>query len=434
MRINPSATSFVGKELEVHINSLNIQGEGIFCYDGKRGSVLGVLPKEKVRVKVLSDKKDFLSCSLLEVLTPSLLRVTPTCPYYSKCGGCNFLHIDQKLAFEFKAKVAQDFLSNIYSGKVVLHKSEKQENYRNKVSFAIDGHNIGLKSYHSSCVVPISFCKIAKESINKALIVLQIYLQNTKENFSHAVVRSLENSIMITLVCTHKPKDLKCLVEPLSATFGENFGLYLNYNKNKKEILSENFEHIFGVEKLSANEFGVQFFVYPHAFLQINDGVRLALYESVCKFVESKNVVEGYSGVGILSAVLSKTAKSVTSIEINKSATKSANLLKKNNNITNLTNINGDFGEVFEKLKNKENFTLVLDPPRKGLDKKALDCIIKTLPEKIVYISCNPYTLKQNVVYLKEYYDVENMEFFDMFVGSFDIETLLVLKRRKKNV
>ena len=425
-------SSLCGQNIEVQINCLNIQGEGVFYFEGKKGSVMGVLPEERVVVRVLSDKKDFLSCSLVKVISPSPLRIEPDCPYYYKCGGCNFLHIGKENSFLLKANVIKDFLSSIYSGDIALHKSTSQQNYRNNVAFAIDGKVVGLKGYHSSRVIPISYCKIAKENINTALAILQKYLQNGGENFSHAVVRSLDKSLSITLVCTKKPKDLNALVQNLISIFGENFGLYLNYNKNKKEILSDKFEHVFGQKFLTANEFGISFFVYPHAFLQVNDEIRLKLYERVSQFVAEERVVEGYSGVGILSAVLAQKAKSVTSIEINKSATKSANLLKERNNITNLENINGDFGEVFEKMDRKEPFTLVLDPPRKGLDKKVLDSITKTLPDKIVYVSCNPYTLKQNVTYLTQFYLVENVEFFDMFPSTFDIETLLILKRRKK--
>jgi len=412
------------------VQDININGEGVFYVEGEKSSIKGVLAGEEIQVKVLGHKKNYCECVLDKVLKPSKDRITPLCPYADRCGGCDFMHVDQSVALNIKKNIISSYFSKYFSDQIVENSSKSIFHYRNKVSFIVKGDKIGLYAYKTNRFVQIDNCLVADERINSVLAITSTYLKQIKNNtIHHLVVRVVGEDVSVVLVATSHPQNAQDYASMLEKQFLGRYSLYVNINKDFRKILSDNYKFIAGKEMLSFEEFGITYFVHPHAFLQINDDVRKKLYSRVQKEITNKNVIEGYSGVGILSAIMSKTAKSVVSIEINKSAYLSAEQLKKYNRINNLTNINGDFGEFLTKVV-KSDSILVIDPPRSGCSKECLDSILQALPEKIVYISCNPYTLKQNLGYIKEFYFVSAMEIFDMFPQTSDIETFVVLQKK----
>ena len=428
--MNISKTSPANEQIEVKVQKLSINGEGLFSYGDKRGAVSKVLPGEIVKASINKTKKDFMFCSLEKVLEQSSDRTIAPCPYYDKCGGCNFMHVAPQKALEIKKQVLSEYFRDYYAGDIVTHASTCDLDYRNKVSFSILGTQIGFKEPQSNNIVEVDNCLVAKKQINKVLSLTKQYLikiNNTAIN--HLVVRCLGEGVCVVLVATSMPVQIEHYANLLKQSFGDDFGLFVNFGDGKNEILSKKYKLVAGHEYLTIQDKALTYYVYPDAFMQINDGVRVALYSRVCDEIDQKDVVEGYSGVGILSAYMSSKASSVTSIEINSFATKSAQKLKESNKIENLTIINDDFGHALKALKGKKDFTLVVDPARSGLDKKALDAILEFMPNKIVYVSCNPYTLKQNIGYLKGKYKVQKIELFDMFVQTFDIETLAALQK-----
>ncbi len=165
--------------------------------------------------------------------------------------------------------------------------------------------------------------------------------------------------------------------------------------------------------------------------MQVNDDVKNNLYNEVLNNIHSSNVViEGYSGAGLLSALISTKAQKVFAVEINKHATQDANNVKQQNSLSNLQNINGDCSIVLPKLIEKyPNAVFVIDPARNGCDKKTLQAVKNSNIKKIIYISCNPYTLKQNIVFLGDSYKITKLQLFDMFPQTFHIETLAVIEK-----
>ena len=150
-------------------------------------------------------------------------------------------------------------------------------------------------------------------------------------------------------------------------------------------------------------------------------------------------VVDAYSGAGLLSAIISKNAKYVYGIEIVEKATENANKLASDNQITNMTNINGDCANelpiLVEKLtsQNENNLAVVLDPPRKGCDERVLESIKQVLPQKIIYVSCNSATLSRDLKMLLsgENYQIESITPFDMFPQTCHVETMAVLTKNR---
>ena len=198
----------------------------------------------------------------------------------------------------------------------------------------------------------------------------------------------------------------------------------------KHIILSDKWQHLFGLKYLEDEFEGIKYNIHPYSFLQVNNKVKNDIYKYVLQKIDNQIVIEGYSGAGLLSAILSKKAKKVIGVEINKNATKDADNIKNLNNINNLENINGDCKSVLPDLAKKySNAVFVIDPPRSGCDEKTLTAIKENNINKVVYISCNPYTLKQNVKFLSDKYKITDFEIFDMFPQTSNVESVICLEK-----
>ncbi len=415
---------------KITIEKMNINGEGVAFQDGKKFVVPYSLLNEEIEVKVVREKANFVGCEIDKILTPSKNRIEPICKYFSICGGCDKMNISPSDCIELKKETLQDYFSGIFSGKVIENRGKNEIGYRNKVAFVVQGNKVGLQKKGSNVLVEIDKCIVAKPEINVVLNIFKCYLHTTKnENITRLVVRSLENQVSIVLVCKEKPNNLDFFITTLRKTFGDNFGLYLNYNKSKNEIFSPNFQYICGLKELKSTFKGLTFYIKPYSFMQINDEMRDKLYQKVAQKMDGGVVVEGFSGAGLLSAILSKNSKWVYSIEINSSANLDAEKTKNANKIVNLTNICGDIRVELPKIiEEHKDATFVIDPPRSGVDNGTLDLLKQCKVKRIIYISCNPYTLKQNLVYLKDVYEITDFEIFDLFPQTFDIESLVELK------
>lgn len=433
--------------LDVSIVDMGCNLEGIAKVDGVVLFVPYAITGEKLKVQVINTKQRAYIAKILEINEPSPCRVKPKCPYFTKCGGCQVQHIAYEKQLELKTKLVQNAITNIGKLDIVVNPCvpcENQYHYRNKFAFPLNPETkkIGMFRTNSHNIVDISDCTIQQPWARDIIDIVNLYVE--KNNVSvfdetaktgslkHIVARCFANQYLITLVINdEKLPNIESLIDALKQKF-DNFGL--NYNINKSEnnvILSEKFRHIYGLKSIKCTEFGVNYEINNASFMQVNDDIKHKIYQAVFDAVSGDVVVDAYSGAGLLSAMLSKNAKQVYGIEIVPDAVKSADNLCRENKITNLKNICGDTAVELPKLASKLNkFSLVLDPPRKGCDQKVIETILKSAPEKIVYVSCNPSTLARDLCILKEKYNVVSITPFDMFPETCHVETLAVLKHK----
>ena len=418
----------------IKIENLNINGEGVSFVEGKKLCVKNVLKDEIVDVEEVCSKENFILAKLKKVCSPSPMRICPKCSFVDQCGGCDFMFVQSADGLAIKKQIMQEYFKEIFSGEITSNASEKDFAFRNKVAFAVCGEKIGLKKQGSHEICETSHCIVANEDINTAFKISKKWIKNAKNcEICHIVIRSIGGHMSICVVA-RKPFDysiLEGLKNALVESFGNKFGLFVSINPSKSKILGKKCDYIFGEEKIPVIHFGIQSYVRPLSFFQINDDVAEVMYSKVLNEISNEVVVEGYSGAGLLSCIMAKRAREVYSVEIEKSATKDANDAKKLNKLDNLHNINGDCDVEMEKLLlQNRDATVVLDPPRSGVGRHTLEMIAKTLPCKIVMISCNPYTLRQNLVFLGKNYKIKSFEIFDMFPQTSHIESLVVLEKK----
>ena len=424
------------------IVDLGINGEGVGRENGKVYFVKNALPGEDVEIQTLKETKDFVIGKSQRIENISKDRVKPECPYFFVCGGCQLQHMKYEKQLEFKRDLVKNTLKKVGDIDFDVEEtfaSNKIYNYRNKSVFQAFCENgracFGMFKEKTNDGVKTRECKIANEISNKVLKITQDFFYNEiyDSNLKQLVVRVKNDVPLITLVVKHKHvKKLFWYTEELKKNFNE-FSLNLHISPDFKKGTEENI-NIYGEEVLKFQDFGIEQTISSGSFLQVNDDVKQALYNSVLEQIqENEIVIDAYCGAGLLSALLSKKAKYVYGIESFEEAVRSGQKLISDNHINNVSFICGKCEkEIPNILPNiEEDFTIVLDPPRKGCDIKVLNSILDVKPSKIIYVSCNPISLSKDLKVLVDGgYVLSKVKPFDMFPQTCDVETLAILTKK----
>ena len=417
--------------METKIIDYGMNGEGVAKIDGKVVLVPNALFDEIVEIEIEKDNGNYATANLVEVKHSSNSRTNPICPYYQKCGGCQLQHMSYDEQLKFKTLNIKKTLKKISGIDFEVNKTvacSTPFNYRNKMSFTVQNSKCGLLVYGSKDIVEIDNCPIADNSINKVLQVVKNWIET--ENISeikNIVIRSISNQILVGVV-TKKHLNLKSLLYTLTANFVD-IGLYEIINqRNDSVVLSGKSTHIGGIKEIKISDLGVTYSVDLLGFHQTNLEIQNKLYNSVLNCISNDEIViNGFSGQGLLTAIIAQKAKKVTGIEINKSSHESAEKLKNNNKIVNMENICGDFHKHIKTQKHKAT-TIILDPTKKGCGKDVMNEINGI--ENIIYISCNPIALCKDLNTIKDDYIIEEITPFDMFPQTINVETLVKLKKK----
>lgn len=429
--------------------------EGVAKVDGQIVFVPYTLVGEQISGVVINDKNKFAIAKANEILNQNPNRILPPCPYFKKCGGCQLQHANYNYALEIKTRIVQDAISNIGKLQTTVLPcigSKQQYDYRNKISLPIDSktRKLGMYRLASHSIIDIEKCLIEKPEINTLIEIFNHYLNKTKNSIyseetktgllKSLVARFVNGTLLVTVVINgNKLDDVNILIELLKQEFSK-FGLNLNINKQKNNvILSNNFVEVYGENKIMLSEDKIDYSINNRSFLQINEEIKSEIYSKVFDEIKGGVVIDAYSGAGLLSAMMSRHAKMVYGIEIVKPATELANQIKKQNKISNLQNINGDCSvelpKLVEHLKNESKISIVLDPPRRGCDAKVIEAVKNSGADKILYISCNPSTLARdlNMLIANGNYSVSLIQPYDMFPQTKHVETLAILALKRSN-
>lgn len=435
-------------EFVVTISNLGSNGEGVASVDNTVVFVPFALPQEKVKIHIVKVLKNFAYAKLVQVLEPAKQRVQPKCPVFKKCGGCQLQHLQYSSQLIFKQNLVQNNLkkfAGVDHAVLPCVPSSLEYAYRNKLSLPISEQKgkvvAGFYAPNSHNVIANTACVLQGEWAEKIVCIVLKYIELSGEtaystmqtgNIRHLVCRFVNNSLMVCLVTqTGTIKNSKLLIDLIKAQF-DNFSLLTNKNNSKTNvILGDSFKLLYGYLTQQLTNFGIKYEVSPQSFLQVNQDIQNKIYKQVLDEIEPDSVViDAYSGAGLLSAIVAQKARQVFGIEIVPSATQNANVLAKNNNISNMQNICGDSSIELPKLiqtLSKKSVTVILDPPRKGCDQKVVDSLIKTQPNKIIYISCNSATLSRDIKPLTSLYNIKSVTPFDMFPQTQHVETLMIL-------
>lgn len=442
------------EKYEININRLGINGEGIGYLNNKVVFVDGVIPGEKVIIKLVEEQKNFFKGKLIEILVASDKRDKPLCPYYDDCGGCQLQHITYDDQLMFKKNLIIQAL-NKYAKidyKISILNTEGMDNpynYRNRAQMPLGTDKnrrvkTGFYQANSNKLVFIDKCIIHKDKTNKIISDL-VYLinkskikvfdsKNKNGILKYVSVReNNKNQIMVTVVFTKGSKEVDLLCKNIAKISGVD-SVYKNINDGKNnEIVTDKLNYISGLKTINETIGKLSFTLLPNTFLQLNTIQTEKLYNYVSSLIPHEKrykILDAFCGVGTIGQWISSKALEVRGIDINKSSIKTA---RSNCEINNITNCFYSVGKVETKIKEyfNDDFIpdiVIFDPPRTGLRKDTIDLLNKYKIKKIIYISCNPSTLAKNIRDLKSNYKVISIKPFDMFPQTSHTESVTLLE------
>lgn len=428
--------------MNFEIERYGTNGEGIALRDGKIVFIPKALCGESVEADLIKENKNFCIAKLNCVNSESKNRIKPVCPYYLDCGGCDLLHANYTEQLEIKKQIVKNNLSKFagYNGEIKdVFPSDKVYCYRNHITFAVSQKGaLGFFKNSTHEVIPVKYCYLADDVINKCIDIFNTYFfdnhlfgynyKTGKGKVKQVDIKFLNNQLLITIVAT-----TNCLpnVEQLFVRLNllkVKYGVYISVNCANNTLIYGNLKHIYGIKTINSTENGVESFVSSFSFLQVNNYIKTQIYNEICDNVCGDVILDAYAGRGVLSAMLSKKAKKVYAIEIVEDACMDAQKMLAYNKIDNVEYICDDVEHAVTNLKEKID-SIILDPPRKGVSRNALESIVNLDSKKLVYLSCSSDTLGRDLKILMNNYKVVLVQPYDMFPNTANIETLVVMEK-----
>lgn len=426
----------INNKIELHIERLVYGGKGLGRYNNMVVFVPDVITGEQALVEIRTRKKDYAEAELIKVLEPSPHRITPPCPIYHDCGGCQWMHMDYQFQVQAKREIVAETLKRGLktedSAVLPLIPSSTPLNYRQRAQFKVQYENsyyqIGYYKRETHHLVDVDECLLLRPLLNKALKKIRLLLNsgkitqftNLKEMHMHC--SSDEMAIVFILYADGISKDeLNNLFKEIKETVSETAGIIF-IDKYKKRIIDGN---PFIEEELQ----GISFRISADSFSQIDWEQNKSLVKLALDYIGSKKYNNGldlFCGIGNFTLFIAKNADNVIGIDSGKTAIDDAEYNSKKNLIKNTSFMYNDVKHRMASLLAEGScFDLVLiDPPRTGVGKESVNLIADFQPSKIIYISCNPVTLSRDIVYFKaKGYEIKRLQAVDMFPQTYHIET-----------
>jgi len=367
------------------IEKLVYGGEGLARLEGKVILTPFVLPGEVVRAETERAKNDLWRGRLIEVLQPSPARVVPGCPYFQRCGGCQYQHMDYPIQLEQKRAILREVLQRVgkieFAGEIGIISGEPWQ-YRNRVQLHLDAGKIGYFAQGSRDLIAIDHCPIASPKLNETIAKTDGHQASTAvELFTN------ETEVQVNVV-DRVPR------QALTALAGLGVTTPIEYS-------------------------GFQ--VSRNSFFQVNRFLTDELIQCAIGGVQGKSAIDLYAGVGLFAVKLAGQFEKVTAVE---SSSSSFRDLAHN---FSQTAVYANVEDYLASLNETPDFILA-DPPRAGLGKLVVKDLARIRAPRLTIVSCDPATLARDLNGLiAENYRIEKITLVDLFPQTSHLETVVEL-------
>jgi len=367
---------------KLFIEKIVHQGYGLARYQKKVFFLPYTLEGETVDYKIVEKKKSYTFAFPLAIFSPSPYRIKPLCPFFKKCGGCDFQHVVYTHQIEIKKSIIQDFINKYkirFKGPIEFLPSPEPFNYRINVKFKVRNNKVGFYQKYSNEFVPINKCLLLDENIN-----------------------SFIDSV------TSFP-DIDTLIVKID---NNNNNISSNIKKGRLTFIIDD----------------LKFFYDYRVFFQSNKFLIKKWLDVIAEFIEpfsKKRVIDIYCGSGIISLYLTKKfkIKKITGIEKDNTAINFARLSREANKLFNIKFICKKAEKGLEAFESAN--IIILNPPRQGASREVLKKIIALHPQAIVYSSCEISTFIRDAVrFIDKGYHLEKITALDMFPQTYHFETV----------
>jgi len=416
------------------ITGMAFGGAGILRHEGFVLFIPYTAVGETVRCQVTKVSKNFAHAELLEVIQPVKERVTPLCPYYGTCGGCQLQHLHYAAQLTHKHEVVQEALKKIggFVGVPVqpVHPSTSQWAYRRHVRLSMlqEGEHfaVGYIANDHQTLLKVLECPIFTAN-NEVFQEIQ------------QIAASLRSPISqkgnVTLFKNEEGRGFLCVMR-FEKQLPVNFETVMT--ESLKNSLWTGFQGIApgkvkscGVNKTTLSVAGLTVRCSPNTFVQNHPDQSASIYQEVARqSSQVSTILDLYCGIGILSLILGKQGAQVLGIEENPESIEFAIRNAKTNLLPNVQFKQGDVAKELPKLPFfKQADIVILNPPRIGLDSKVIQAFARVQPKKLIYISCMPSTLARDLKKLGAFgYRITSCKPYDMFPQTAHVETLVTLE------
>ena len=387
-------------------------GRGIGYINNKVTFIDKVVPEDIVEVELTKEKKKYNEAKLIKIIKPSPLRIDAKCPYFSKCGGCQF----QNITYENTIKYKKEKIVNIFSKHKISIFPEvitniSPYNYRNKITLKVNNYKIGFYINKTHNLVEINKCLLANPAINKTIPLIKRFNICNGE----VTIRCNQNAEILIVINSQ-----------------DNLNIDITYLKSKIKLVGivVNNKTYYGENSLFERMNNLLFKISYDSFFQVNPFIASQLFQIIGDNIDSSDkVLDLYCGVGTLSLMAAKKAQKVLGIEVVPNAIINALFNARVNDLNNTQFVINDASTAISKIKPDFN-KIIVDPPRSGLTKNIIDVLLKIKPDAIIYVSCDPQTLVRDFTLLSSIYEIKKSYILDMFSYTYHIETILILTKK----
>ncbi len=376
------------------IEKLVYGGEGLARVDGKVVLIPYVAPGEVVRAEVERVKNDLFRGRVIEIVSPAASRVSPPCPYFERCGGCQYQHLDYALQVEQKAAALREVLRRVgkidFTSDIAAIAGEPWQ-YRNRVQLHIDRGEVGYFEHGSRRLCAIEKCPIASPALNRAIEALNAHRDQLGSFTSDVELFTNETDLQVS-VSERAPRAVFSIFESIGTSAPIQYA-------------------------------GFQ--VSRNSFFQVNRFLVDQLVEVATDGSRGASALDLYAGVGLFSRALAARFAKVTAIEAGKSAFRDLS----HNAGDRFSIENATVEEYLARVESPPDLILA-DPPRAGLGKTVVAELVRIRAASLVIVSCDPATLARDLQgLLGGGYGVRKITLVDLFPQTFHLETVVELQR-----
>ncbi|MDU3124594.1 MAG: 23S rRNA (uracil(1939)-C(5))-methyltransferase RlmD, partial [Finegoldia magna] len=403
--------------MKLEIIDMIDDGRCVAKHEGKTVFVDGGSVGEIIEAKKIKEKKNLIFATKTKTIQQSPHKQEPLCPHFYECDGCSMQDITYEKELEIKKDSVLNKLQRIAKLDIkdvdILTNAEYY--YRNKVDLKVENGKLGYYNRKTHNLTQISTCKIASKAINEMINWLGNHDLN---GVSEIKIRSNYNDeiqISMDYISDQLLENLKTVDKIVEI-----------YEKKK------NFDLIYRKKQFVDKIGDLSFLISPKSFFQVNKYNTSLLYDTAKQMMNAEandRILDLYCGIGTTTMYIGNGNNTI-GVEVVKDAVKDANENKKLNNLESIQFIEEKSENVVGKLTQEHFDVILVDPPRKGMDEKVVDAIIKSTAKKLVYISCDPATLARDLKMLTENgFGVEDVKLVDMFAKTMHVETVALLSK-----
>lgn len=456
----------------IEILDISSEGKAVAKSDGMVIFVDGGVPGDLVDILVTRKKNNYAEGHVVNLIKPSINRISPECQYFGTCGGCKWQHFNYETQLVFKQKTVVDALTRI--GKLdvsTLHPilpNKETYFYRNKLEFSfsdkkwLTSEEIGTGNEFTKRnalgfhipgmfdkILDINHCLLQKDPSNQIRNEIKRFADENDFTFFNIkgkqgllrtlLIRtsSIDEIMVLVQFFENQPENIELLMSHLKQVFPQITSLQYAINPKGNDTLQDlDIVTYYGRDHIFEEMEGLKFKISARSFYQTNSEQAYELYKitrDLCGLTGSEIVYDLYTGTGTIANFVSSKAKKVIGIEYIADAVADAKVNSEINGISNTVFYSGDMKDVLNSDFIDQHGipdVMIVDPPRAGMHPDVVNVMLKAAPQKIVYVSCNPATQARDVALMIHDYDIKLIQPVDMFPQTAHVENVMLLVRK----